>query len=141
MQKFGKQLDTDNDEINLVESQPNDKDNNKNAATGVWQTFGNIIDRALFAVLTVLYIYWMLKFLPESWFDEIDNDTIEIVNEWFRKLSTEIDLLMYILRVYQIKYIKWPNIHNSLLLIFYILIRSRKYGIPIGSIFPYEMSQ
>lgn len=78
MQKFGTQLDTNEDDINLVESQANDKANNK-VAKNVWQTFGNIIDRVLFAVLSFVYLIMLLSMLPEDFFDEKVPKTVEIV--------------------------------------------------------------
>lgn len=78
MQKFGTQLDTNEDDINLVESQANDKDNRK-VTKNVWQTFGNIIDRVLFAVLSFVYLIMLLSMLPEDFFDEKVPKTVEIV--------------------------------------------------------------
>lgn len=66
------------DDINLVESQANDKDSKK-VMKNVWQTFGNIIDRVLFAILSLLYIIMLLSLLPEDFFDEKMPKTVETV--------------------------------------------------------------
>lgn len=79
LQKFGAQLDTNDDDINLVESQPNDKDNNKKVTQTIWRTFGNIIDRILFATLSLIYIIMMLSLLPENFLDAKNPKSVEVV--------------------------------------------------------------
>lgn len=75
---FTTQIDDNADDINLVESQPNEKDAKK-AATNMWQTFGNIIDRVLFVLLSLIYLFMVLGLLPEKFLDEKDVKSVEIV--------------------------------------------------------------
>ena len=79
MQKFGAQLDTNDDDVNLVESQPNDKDNNKKVTQNVWRTFGNIIDRILFATLSIIYLIMLVSLLPENFLDAKNPKSVEVV--------------------------------------------------------------
>ncbi|XP_055295202.1 neuronal acetylcholine receptor subunit non-alpha-3-like [Sitodiplosis mosellana] len=79
LQKFGTQLDTNDDDINLVESQPNDKPNNKKVTQGVWRTLGNIIDRVLFATLSIFYICMMARLLPEDFLDAKNPKSVVVV--------------------------------------------------------------
>lgn len=78
-QNFGVQLGENEDDINLVESQENEKDIAK-SSTKLWRTFGNLIDRILFASLSIAYFIMTLSLLPEKYFDEIDvNSSVSIV--------------------------------------------------------------
>lgn len=82
-QNFGVQLGENEDDINLVESQENEKDIAK-SSTKLWRTFGNLIDRILFASLSIAYFIMTLSLLPEKYFDEIDvNSSVSIVGYWF----------------------------------------------------------
>lgn len=79
LQNFGGQLDSTEDDINLVESQANDKDAHNKVSTKLWRTFANIIDRILFVALSLTYIIMVLSLLPENYLDEKDVTSVEIV--------------------------------------------------------------
>lgn len=66
------------DDINLVESQTNEKETTKNS-TKLWKTFGNIVDRILFASLSIAYFLMVVSLLPENYLDEKNVDSVEII--------------------------------------------------------------
>lgn len=66
------------DDINLVESQANEKRAQKDKPK-VWRTFGNIIDRLLFVALAISYLIMMIGLIPEKLFDGEDVNSVEIV--------------------------------------------------------------
>lgn len=66
------------DDINLVESQANEKRAEKDKPK-MWRTFGNIIDRLLFVVLALSYIIMMISLIPENFFNGEEVNSIEIV--------------------------------------------------------------
>lgn len=67
------------DDINLVESQPNNKNEEKRSAN-VWRTFSNIVDRIIFAVVALVYMVMFISLLPEKFWDASQQlDSIEIV--------------------------------------------------------------
>lgn len=66
------------DDINLVESQANEKRAEKDKPR-VWRTFGNIIDRLLFVTLAISYLIMMIGLIPEKLFDGEEVNAVEIV--------------------------------------------------------------
>lgn len=64
------------DGVNLVESQTQEQVKTK--GTSPWQTFANIVDRVLFAVLTVVYIIMIIGLIPEGYLGE-RKKSIEII--------------------------------------------------------------
>lgn len=64
------------DGVNLVESQTQEQPKTKEA--GPWQTFANIIDRILFAILIVLYVIMVVGLIPEGYLNE-RKKSIEII--------------------------------------------------------------
>lgn len=66
------------DDINLVESQANEKRAEKDKPK-IWRTFGNIIDRILFVALGLSYLIMMISLIPEKLFDGEDVKSVEIV--------------------------------------------------------------
>lgn len=76
---FAASLDENADDINLVESQTNEKSNTKKPTASIWQTFANIIDRMLFAALGLIYLFMIIDLLPERFFDKQPERTIEII--------------------------------------------------------------
>jgi len=74
-QSFHSEVSAD-DGVNLVESQPQEQPKTKTA--GPWQTFANIIDRILFAILLIVYVIMVFGLIPEGYLNE-RKKTIEII--------------------------------------------------------------
>lgn len=75
----GSDDDSTEDDINLVESQANEKRTEKDKPK-TWRTFGNIIDRLLFVVLSLTYLIMMISLIPEKFFDGEEVNSVEIVS-------------------------------------------------------------
>lgn len=77
--RFGSEIDVTEDDINLVESQPN-KNNEEKRSANMWRTFSNIVDRILFAAVTVIYMIMFISLLPEKLLDASQKtNSVEIV--------------------------------------------------------------
>lgn len=77
--RFGSEIDVTEDDINLVESQPN-RNNEEKRSANMWRTFSNIVDRIIFAAVTVIYMIMFISLLPEKFLDASQKtNSVEIV--------------------------------------------------------------
>lgn len=66
------------DDINLVESQPDPK-RAINNSTDSWSTFANVIDRFAFIVVGGFYLIAAISLLPEQFFDSKNVSSVQVV--------------------------------------------------------------
>lgn len=88
MKSFTSPFDENADDVNLVESQSNEKNNTttssssttaKKPTSSIWQTFANIIDRVLFVTLFLIYLFMVIDLLPENFFSKTPERSVEII--------------------------------------------------------------